>query len=118
MRIDANNHIRMTRGDSETLTVTCEQRPFVEGDILELTMRESKTYPEKVLEKKVSIFEDGKAVIEADACAVIVFNPEDTSGLKFKEYVYDIQLTQADGTVTTIVKPAAFTIEFEVTYDG
>ena len=110
MRIDANNHIRMTRGDSETLTVTCEQRPFEEGDILELTMRESKAYPEKVLEKKVSSFEDGKAVI--------VFNPEDTSGLKFKEYVYDIQLTQADGTVTTIVKPAAFTIEFEVTYDG
>lgn len=110
MRIDSNNNIRMTRGDSESITVSCEQWPFENGDEIRLTVRKSKHNSEKVMEKRVTEFVDGKAIIE--------IQPADTSHMEFRDYIYDIQMKRADGTVKTIVKPATFTISLEVSYDG
>ena len=62
-----------------------------------------------MLYKKVTEFVDGKALI--------TIHPEDTAELKFKTYVYDIQLTRANGQVQTIVKPSQFVVGSEVTYD-
>lgn len=109
MRIDSNNNIRMTRGDSESITVSCEQLPFEDGDEVRLTVRKSKYNGEKVIEKIVTEFVEGKAIIE--------IQPADTSHMGFREYIYDIQLTRADGAVTTIIKPAKFYTELEVSYD-
>lgn len=100
----------MTRGDSESILVSCPQNPFSEGDIITFTVRKSALSP-KVIEKNVTDFtEDGKALIG--------ITPADTAGLLFDSYLYDIQWTKADGTVTTIIKPASFGIEKEVSYDG
>ena len=110
MRIDGKNNISMTRGDSETITVSCEARPFEKGDAITFTVRKTAKSETKIIEKKVLEFEEGKAIIE--------ILPEDTAGMAFDRYRYDIQLTGADGTVTTIIKPAEFRIEEEVTYDG
>ena len=109
MRIDSNNNIRMIRGDSETIIVSCEELPFEEGDEIRLTVRKSKYDPEKLLEKRVTTFEEGRATISIE--------PGDTAHMSFREYIYDIQLTRANGTVTTIIKPAMFHVELEVSYD-
>lgn len=107
MKVNGTN-ISMTRGDSETITVSCEARPFTAGDVLIFTVKESVYDIAVKLQKVVKTFtEDGKAVIE--------ILPEDTSDLSFRTYCYDIQLTYADGTVTTIIKPSNFKIEAEVT---
>lgn len=108
MVIDHKNNIKMTRGDSESITVTCEERPFTEGDMITMTVKETEYDKEFLFQKNVTEFEDGKAVIE--------ITPEDTKNLSFAAYVYDIQLTGADGTVTTIIKPAIFELMKEVTH--
>ena len=40
--------------------------------------------------------------------------PEDTKDLSFGKYVYDIQLTKADGTVDTFITKATIKITEEV----
>lgn len=100
----------MTRGDSESILVFCPQNPFAEGDIITFTVRKTVISP-KAIEKVVTEFtEDGKALIGID--------PSDTAEMQFGSYLYDIQWTKANGAVTTIIKPAAFIIEKEVSYDG
>ena len=103
------NDIRMIRGDTEQLVVTCQlsdgtERPFEEGDVVAFTV----AWPlgETVLQKTVTSFVEGAAVIH-----------EDTNELTPGEYAYDVQLTARDGTVATIIPPARFALEGDVTRD-
>ena len=107
-------NLKMTRGDSGAIRVAVsdaagETVPLEDGDMIELTVREHLRASEKMLYKKITEFVDGEALI--------TIHPEDTSNLKFKAYVYDIQLTRANGQVQTIVKPSRFEVGSEVTYD-
>ena len=113
MKIQGTN-ISMTRGDSEMIKVTVKDTlgniiPLVTGDTIYLTVRESMLSPTKIIEKIVTEFDDGQALI--------IINPEDTNNLRFTSYVYDIQLTKENGSVKTIITPSNFTITGEVTYD-
>lgn len=101
-------NLAMTRGDSESITVICTSDPFESGDMVTMTLRPD--VDEAIaLQKVVTEFNDGAAVIG--------IAPADTSNLTMDmDYVYDIQVTRANGTVTTLVKPSRFTIEEEVTY--
>ena len=113
MKIQGTN-ISMTRGDSEMIKVAIKDTlgntiPLVTGDTIYLTVRESMLSPTKIIEKIVTEFDDGQALI--------IINPEDTNNLRFTSYVYDIQLTKENGSVKTIITPSNFTITGEVTYD-
>ena len=113
MKIKGTN-ISMTRGDSEAIKVTVKDTlgnviPLVTGDTIYFTVREYVMSTTKVIEKIVTEFDDGEALI--------TINPQDTGNLKFTSYVYDIQLTKEDGSVKTIITPANFTITGEVSYD-
>ena len=44
----------------------------------------------------------------------LTLHPEDTKDLSFGKYVYDIQLTKADGTVDTFITKATIKITEEV----
>lgn len=107
--------IYMTRGDTETITVslrdsTGADMPLVVGDTIYFTVKSSPQTEDKILQKVITTFDEGKAIID------IV--PEDTKSLLApSECVYDVQLTRADGSVTTIIKPSNFVIEEEVTYE-
>lgn len=103
------NEIRLTRGDDETLTVSVDEKPFVAGDKVELTVREMAGYGEVLIHKTVTEFTDGKAVFH--------FSPEDTGPLKFGKYSYDCQVTFADIGVKTIIRPSPFVVEVENTYE-
>ncbi len=113
MRITGNS-ISMIRGDSESIIVSCKDSngdpvPFEPGDTVYFTVKETVNTDVKLLQKQVTEFENGKAIIE--------ILPEDTKHLRFQSYVYDIQLTKAGGVVTTIIPPSKFRVEGEVTYE-
>lgn len=120
MKIDDRHNIKMTRGDSETITISCREVslqsgerseiPFENGDQIAFTVRKTAVSKEKLIEKIVTEFEEGKAVIEIAS--------EDTAEMKFGSYLYDIQLKRANGTITTLIGPAAFGIGEEVSWNG
>ena len=102
----------MIRGDSESLTISMETNEgfdeyFKDGDIVYFTVKETIATDKKILQKIITSFVDGKAIIE--------ILPTDTQDLRVKDYVYDIQLTKGDESVTTIVKPSKFSLLGDVT---
>jgi hypothetical protein len=99
-------NIAMTRGDSESITISCSI-PFTTGDAVYLTVRDS-VEGSIQLQKIITEFESGKAIIR--------FAPGDTSGLDFGDYVYDIQLVRFGGIVTTPIDVSRFRLKEEVTY--
>ena len=104
------NSLIMTRGDTEPLTVSCPSKPFVDGDIVELTVRKAAGFGPALIRKKVTQFtEEGKAQFE--------FEPADTGKLDFGTYSYDVQVTYADIGVKTIIKPSDFVLDKENTYE-
>ena len=108
------NAISMIRGDSETITVSCKDAsglytPFIDGDKIYFTVKKSVNDTVKVLQKVVTTFDDGKAIIE--------IRHDDTKDIECGVYMYDIQLSKLDGTVTTIIKPSRFVLNNEVTYE-
>jgi hypothetical protein len=113
MTITGTN-ISMVRGDTEALTVRlldeeAVQVDFESGDTVYFTMREALGDTTTIIQKIITGFTDGEAVVEIE--------PSDTNDLFFRTYVYDIQWTRADGQVKTIVPASDFEILAEVTYD-
>ena len=113
MKVDGNN-ITMTRGDSETILIFCKDIletivPFVTGDKIYFTVKVNMYQEIIILQKIITIFTDGKAIV--------VISPIDTKDLEFRSYIYDVQITKADGTVSTIIPPSKFIIGGEVTYE-
>ena len=100
--------LRMTRGDNEELRVSCPERPFSAGDAVELTVRRVAGYGCVLLHKRVERFTDGEALIE--------ITPEDTAGMDFGTYSYDVQATFTDLGVKTIIKPSVFEVGRENPY--
>ena len=46
----------------------------------------------------------------------ISIDPSDTKNLRFGAYQYDVQLTKANGNVSTVIEPATFMLLPEVTW--
>ena len=114
MTINEYNYaIAMTRGDSESLTVKKKDDTWVSGEVITLTVR-TDAEGDIVFQKAISEFdENGYAVIPVD--------PADTESAEFGTYVYDIQYSNAAGTVRTIIPPKPgklpkFTLTEEATY--
>ena len=109
MKVSGTN-LSMTRGDTESIALRIKSGGTLSaGDTVDFTVRED-AESDVLLHKRVTEFTDGVAVIPIE--------PKDTEGLDFGTYRYDIQLTAADGTVITLVKPARFTLTEEITYGG
>lgn len=109
MTLNGTN-ISMTRGDTESITVRMKSGGTLSpGDIIDFTVRKT-VDSAVVLHKRITEFFDDSAVI--------AINHQDTSSMDFGTYRYDIQLTDAGGAVTTLVKPAKFTLTEEITYGG
>lgn len=113
MKIDRTN-IRMIRGDSEGINIRVKDHaglpvPLIEGDTVYFTVKDNAKTKVKRFQKVITEFIDGAAHVNIE--------PEDTQKLDFKTYVYDIQLTKADGTVKTIVPISNFIIGQEVSHE-
>ena len=100
--------IELTRGDTfkRTLVLTdAEGNPFTpaEGDEIRFALKK-KVKDETVLINKV---------VPNDTL-LLKLNPEDTKELAFGDYVYDIQITYANGEVDTFITVSKFKITEEV----
>lgn len=100
--------ISIIRGDSAIfeITIVDEEKNIytpTESDTITFTVKENTRSKPVVIQKPVI---DGKVVI----------NPEDTNGLRYGKYVYDVQLVTGDGWVDTIIPPHSFTVMGEVTF--
>lgn len=110
LTIDNDNTIHLTRGDTARFRITQatnlatgEQYVFLPEDTLEFTIKKSISDIEPVVHKTISGGE------------IIHLLPEDTKTLSFGRYVYDVQLTLANGDIYTIIVPTIFEIAKEVT---
>ena len=103
------NDIRFVRGDTQVFSLNIMDEDGLPYELqptdkLVLTVKRSIYNTDIILQKVI------------DASMLIKFEHEDTEGLSFGEYVYDVQLTQGD-IVTTVIPPTPFILEGEVNYD-
>lgn len=105
-------NLKMIRGENEPITITAKLKtdgspiPFVVGDVVYFTVKESINEKNTVIRKEITTFIDGQAVSE--------ILPEDTHNLECKKYIYDVRMKSASGKISTIIKKSDFTIESEV----
>lgn len=105
--------MKMIRGDTRGFNF---QRVNADGE--PITTRPDKLYftVKKSPQDKVVIFQKtiDNMTFDEDGTWHFVIEPEDTNGLKYMTYVYDIEVI-TDGVKTTIAK-GGLTIEEEVTW--
>lgn len=102
------NDIVFIRGDTVELSIELyddEGNPYEvqQDDVLLWTVKRNTRTKEKILQKQVT--------------DIIRIEHEDTKDLPPTEYVWDLQLTQADGTVTTVIPPSRMRLLDDVTYE-
>ncbi len=114
MTNDSTN-ISMIYGDSKSLIISCSQAgvavPLVNGDTVYFTVKVKTSDTNKVLQKVVTTFTDGKALIEILPADKVVFQVDKLP----VNYVYDVQINFANGSVKTVIEPSAFTVNPGVT---
>lgn len=109
LKIDGNNNITLTRGDTLTLTVTLlhEVAPVppatqptiepytpVEGDVIRFAVSKGyKTEPGYELKFSKTIPNDTLTF----TCTSL------ETSLEYREYNYDVEITHADGTIDTFI---------------
>lgn len=100
-------NISLTRGDSLVLSVNVnaglEPYDVQEGDVIRFAMKSSINSDEVLIRKNIDL-----------ETMTLTLQPSDTKNLPFGNYVYDIELTTADGFVDTFIGPATFTLTGEV----
>lgn len=102
------NSIYITRGDTLNMAISIKDQDnneyeLVEGDTLLFTVKKSTRDSEVIIQKNILNKE-------------FKIEPKDTENLPYDDYVYDVQLTQSDGDVTTVIKPSLFRVTEEVTW--
>ena len=106
-KIEDDNRVTLTRGDTCAFDVVIktdsgEIYTPTESDVITFTMKkDSKT--SEVLIKKTG--------------TSIVFDPEDTRKFKYGNYLYDVTLTTAGGSVYTIIPPTEFILADEIHWE-
>ena len=110
------NHIYMTRGDTFIATVTLtdkegnEYEP-VAGDSIRFALK----HPQ-IKSDKMGYIDDEPLILKTIPIDTLELqlDPIDTKPLPFGSYVYDIEITYADGSVDTFITTAAFDLLPEV----
>lgn len=105
--VSKSGEIRLTRGDTARLTVSVtdnERQPYTvkEDDVLTLTIKQNYEDEEPLIEKKIT------------GSSTFHIKPEDTKSLAFGSYLYDVQVTTADGDNYTVIDDKKFKITNEV----
>lgn len=98
------NAIYMTRGDTLRLQVDImvdgEAYTPQEGDVVRFAMKHS------ALNRELTEYTDREPLVEKtipNDTLVLELVPADTQDLGFGQYDYDVQITFADGTVSTFI---------------
>lgn len=107
LKISNDNAISLTRGDTARISLAVKKADGTDydfsADTVLFTVKKNVHATESILQKTVT---DGAVYIA----------PADTAELAYGEYAYDVQLTTQSGDVCTIISPAKFVLEPEVTW--
>lgn len=104
--------INLTRGDTAHMNLVLysdknKKTKYVlqEGDIVKFSIKKTKDDDAPLVEK---IFTSDKIKIESS----------DTAQLQFGKYIYDVQVTFANGDINTVIKSSPFNVCGEVSSNG
>lgn len=106
--VDCDKSLHLTRGDTARITVdifndiTNEKYEVKENDVVVLSVKKSVYDEEYCFQKK----EKGNSSFK--------ILPEDTNGLQFGKYIYDVQISTEQGDVYTVIQPSIFEVMKEV----
>lgn len=103
------NDIHLIRGDTarfevEILDQAGEKYVLLDGDQLVFTVKKNTSTDDIIIQKQI-------------LGDTFTLTHDDTKDLEYRKYVYDIQLTQSNGDVTTVIPPSPFEIMPEVNFD-
>jgi len=103
-----NNKVYLTRGDSASFplsVVDSDGNPYTAqvDDAVVLTVKKTTADTAYLIQKQL-------------INGVFSFIPTDTESWDYGDYVYDVQLTMANGYTDTIIQPSLFRIMEEVTF--
>lgn len=110
LTVGSSGDIHLTRGDTAWFsvvinnTVSSEEYTLAEDDTLTMTIKKRAKDLEYLIQKTLV----GETIFHIE--------PADTQELAFGAYVYDVQLTTANGDVFTVITPTTFELTSEVTY--
>ena len=97
VKIHPDNNIELIRGDTLKLIVEIKanKQKYTpkEGDSLRFALKTSYTSPKVLILKPIPI----------ETC-ILHLEPNDTKKLNFGKYVYDIEITFANGDVDTFIR--------------
>ena len=103
-----DNTIKLTRGDTAYIDVPIITEDT--GEVYQLQPNDELTLGlKRNVKEKVCCLQ--KTIKGSNVFKIV---PEDTSGLDFGTYKYDVQLTTTDGDVFTVVNNAIFMVKPEV----
>lgn len=110
------NPIQFIRGDTYVVNIAVQDslgEPYIPQmeDTVTMTVRQKDHRGVIVIQKKTG---DADVVV-TETGWIITIQPSDTSGLPYRDYVYDIQLEMGD-VVQTIIPMSKFILNKEVTY--
>ena len=99
---EETSDIYYIKGDTAHFKINVSPFHPEEGDILNFTVKKRYGTPAVI-------------ALTADSEMNFDIKPEDTNNLTPGEYLYDIQLTTGAGEIYTLVGPARFTMDIEIT---
>jgi len=108
LKIDENNNIILTRGDSATIELSIKDEGATydySDDLVQFTVKRNTVTEDIIIQKT---FTSG----------VIVIDPADTAELRYTDLVFDVQLIKSQGGVYTVIPPRKFTIAEEVNFNA
>lgn len=102
------SNITLTRGDTFKAQIFIKDKEGnmytpESGDVIEFGVKKDYDDEKLLIKKEVPI-----------DTMILRINPEDTKSLAFGEYVYDMQLTKANGEVITFITKARLVLSEEV----
>lgn len=109
----ASMKITMPRGDLRKIKfqiTTASGEPFLTPDEVFFTVKDSTTSKKVCFQKKLS---DGSITLGEDNYYHFIIQPEDTDGLKYQDYKFDIEVL---GTELKQTQIGTLTITDEVTF--
>lgn len=111
-----NNKIFLTRGDTFEATISMQRKDGTayvpqEGDVITFALKEAKMTPgnQDFVNKDPLVF---KTI--PNNTMLLSITPNDTKGLKFGNYKYDVEITKANGRNFTFIADEDFVITPEV----
>lgn len=108
-KVKGNNMIYLTKGDTFRAVVSITNPDGsvytpIEGDSVRFALKKS-------IDDSVQPIITRNIPIDT---MELVLNPEDTKNLDYGSYVYDIQLTKANGDVDTFITASKLKLTYEV----